>query len=545
VRLKKVEIIEYRNFKNSVIDFEKSNNFPNVFAIASKNGGGKSTLLQFVFTFLHCFMDKERKQYLQNILEYLPEMTQKTDLVTFVIEENHQEYNLDFSILPTVTETMDFNLYLDSQEIQEQILDYQKNDQKYQRILQLKKDLESNDRITPIMENNLNYIKNHVKSMGDMELDFLYDKAKATKDLQIYKNLIEIIINKNAISEDTLNELKELNIKVNHQVKNLEDVLNQNNILYITHLLNTKNVLLLQTNMPKELLVTLTNKVFLTAPSSQVFLFLSSQEKHTIFNEFSNTNSYYESYYEKVKKAKKELKNFFTYDFASTDLILEAFKKASVEDLKIKRETGHYGNRYDELTNELKNFLDGKEIGENREGNGVIFTLKKSDYPLSPEDLSHGELKKLGIYIWLKHIVEKDSIILMDELDIALHPQWQYELVKDLTKWSQGSQFLLATHSPQILSSTYYKNIIKLDKGKVERYTKPPIDRDINSIITQVMDAPDFPMDLLLLHKAYRTLINDGKIESDEAKKLKEEILEHESESSSFFQDINFDLELM
>ncbi len=545
MRLKKVEIIEYRNFKNSVIDFEKSNNFPNVFAIASKNGGGKSTLLQFVFTFLHCFIDKERKQYLQNILEYLPEMTQKTDLVTFVIEENHQEYNLDFSILPTVTETMDFNLYLDSQEIQEQILDYQKNDQKYQRILQLKKDLESNDRITPIMENNLNYIKNHVKSMGDMELDFLYDKAKATKDLQIYKNLIEIIINKNAISEDTLNELKELNIKVNHQVKNLEDVLNQNNILYITHLLNTKNVLLLQTNMSKELLVRLANKVFLNAPSSQVFLFLSSQEKHTIFNEFSNKNSYYESYYEKVKKAKKELKNFFTYDFASTDLILEAFKRASNEDLKIKRETGHYGNRYDELTNELKNFLDGKEIGENREGNGVIFTLKKSDYPLSPEDLSHGELKKLGIYIWLKHIVEKDSIILMDELDIALHPQWQYELVKDLTKWSQGSQFLLATHSPQILSSTYYKNIIKLDKRKVERYTKPPIDRDINSIITQVMDAPDFPMDLLLLHKAYRTLINDGKIESDEAKKLKEEILEHESESSSFFQDINFDLELM
>jgi predicted ATP-binding protein involved in virulence len=133
----------------------------------------------------------------------------------------------------------------------------------------------------------------------------------------------------------------------------------------------------------------------------------------------------------------------------------------------------------------------------------------------------------------------------MDELDIALHPQWQYELVKDLTKWSQGSQFLLATHSPQILSSTYYKNIIKLDKGKVERYSKPPIDRDINSIITQVMDAPDFPMDLLLLHKEYRKLINDGKVDSDEAKQLKSQILEYESESSSFFQDINFDLELM
>jgi predicted ATP-binding protein involved in virulence len=545
MQLKKVEIIQYRNFKNIVIDFEKSDNFPNVFAIASKNGGGKSTLLQFIFTFLHCFMDEERKQYLKNILEYFPEITEKTDLVKFVIEDNNQEYSLDFSISPTITETMDFNLYLDIEETRKQILDYQKNEQKYQRILQLKKDIEVNDRITPSMENNLNYIKNrdiHVQSLfGDIELDSLYNQAKETKNLQTYKNITEFIINKYSISEDTFTELKELNIKVNNQFKNLEYLLNQNNIVYITHLKNNKNVLLLQTNMPKERLVTLTNQVYLNAPASQVFLFLSNEEKHTIFND----SIYHDSYYENLEEAKKTLNGFFTYDFVSTSLILKTFQKASNEDLKIKRETGHYGNRYDELTNELKNFLDGKEIRENSEGNGVIFTLKNSDYHLSPEDLSHGELKKLGIYIWLKYIVEKNSIILMDELDIALHPQWQYELVKDLTKWSQGSQFLLATHSPQILSSTYYKNIIKLDKGKVERYSKPPIDRDINSIITQVMDAPDFPMDLLLLHKEYRKLINDGKVDSDEAKQLKSQILEYESESSSFFQDINFDLELM
>ena len=133
----------------------------------------------------------------------------------------------------------------------------------------------------------------------------------------------------------------------------------------------------------------------------------------------------------------------------------------------------------------------------------------------------------------------------MDEVDIALHPKWQYELVQDLVKWSNGTQFLLATHSPQILSSTYYKNIIKLENGGVKRYNKPPLDRDINAIITQIMEAPDFPEDLKELHIKYRKLINDGKVETEEAKKLKEEILEYESENSSFFQEINFDLELM
>ncbi len=48
MKLKKVEIIKYRNFENIIINFEESK-FPNVFTIASKNGGGKSTLLQFIF----------------------------------------------------------------------------------------------------------------------------------------------------------------------------------------------------------------------------------------------------------------------------------------------------------------------------------------------------------------------------------------------------------------------------------------------------------------------------------------------------------------
>jgi hypothetical protein len=95
------------------------------------------------------------------------------------------------------------------------------------------------------------------------------------------------------------------------------------------------------------------------------------------------------------------------------------------------------------------------------------------------------------------------------------------------------------------LSSTYYKNIIKLDNGEEKRYKKPPIDRDINAIITQIMEAPDFPLELLELHKKYRTLISNGEVDTDEAKKLKAEILEYESESSSFFQEINFDLEIM
>jgi predicted ATP-binding protein involved in virulence len=350
------------------------------------------------------------------------------------------------------------------------------------------------------------------------------------------------MISRKASLYNNIDELESINDEIQNNISHLESSLDKDNLFYITHLIEEKNVVLLKTAMPQKLLVDLSKKVFLTAPSSQIFLFLSDAEKQDIFSEFNNSSS---SYYDNVEEAKEGLDNFFTYDFASTELILKSFQKASDEDLKEKRKTGHYGIKYDELRNELKDFLDKKEITENEEGNKVIFKSKGTKEELAPEDLSHGELKKLGIYIWLKYIVEEDSIVLMDEVDIALHPKWQYELIKDLTCWSKDSQFLLATHSPQIIGSTYYKNIIKLDNGVVKRFAKPPVDRDINTIITEIMEADDFPIELLILHKQYRKMINDGKVETADAKKLKEKILEYESENSSFFQEINFDLELM
>lgn len=179
----------------------------------------------------------------------------------------------------------------------------------------------------------------------------------------------------------------------------------------------------------------------------------------------------------------------------------------------------------------------------------VKFFLPSEKKELNPEDLSHGELKRLSIFIWIKYLIEEDSIILMDEIDIALHPKWLFRISKDLDKWTNNNQVVLATHSPQIVSTTYYKNIIKLENEnsvvKVKKLLKPPLDRDINAIVRTIMDAPHFPLELLELHKKYRVLIEDGNADSPEAKKLREEILEHESENSAFFQEIDFDLDFM
>ena len=407
MRLKKVEIIKYRNFENVVIDFEKSK-FPDVFSIASKNGGGKSTLLQFIFIMLHCFRNHSRKAYILNLLNSSNNIKAGTKVAKFIIEDDGTDYYLNFNFINSSAE----------------------------------------GRHEAMMNRNYNPI-DEIKSF--------------------------ILTFKTDLSDTQLDELS--------------------------------------------------NSVYLTVPDAQPLHFLSEIEDRSEF--------------------KKLLPNFSTYEFPTEQSILDSFEHEKQEDFIEMRVNGQYGSNYINFTNELKDFIEGKEIGENKNGTKIIFKLKGSDKRLLSRDLSHGELRKLGIYIWLKSIVNKDSIVLMDEIDIALHPSWQYQLVDELVKWSKGSQFILATHSPQILSSTYYKNIVKLNNGKVTKYFNPPIDRDINAIIVEVMEAPDFPEDLLALHKKYRNLVNKKEHESEDGKKLRAEILEHESESSEFFQDINMDLELI
>jgi len=542
--LKKVEIDKYRNLENIEIYFEK-NQFSSVFSIASINGGGKTTILQFIFTLLHCFTSETKKVFIKNILGNNESVDSCQQLANFTIEHKDTEYKLEFFITPCLSDEKNFNLYLDLKETDIKIQENKKLYEKNREILSFKKKINESNRVTPLLEKNLICVREFINNRTD---ERLYREAKNSNDIQTYRKLMNSIIDSNNFEVNRANDLESIYSSIQENILNLENILKEEDLLYITHLSNIQNVLLLKTNMPKDLLEKLSNKIFLTAPSSQIYLFLPEEEKTMIFNNFPEKDYYYNSYENNVQSAKNRLDGFFTYDFVSVKFILKSFEKAFEEDKKIKIKTGSYGSHYDDLSIELNNFLEDKEIIVD-ENEKVIFRLKGSKQELAPEDLSHGELKKLSIYIWLKYIVGTDSIILMDEVDIALHPKWQYEIIKDLTAWSKNSQFLLATHSPQILSSTYYKNLIKLeidnDKIKVKRYTKPPLDRDINSIITTIMDAPDFPDDLLELHKKYRKLVRDDKIDSEDAKQLKEEILEYESENSSFFQDINFDLELM
>lgn len=49
--------------------------------------------------------------------------------------------------------------------------------------------------------------------------------------------------------------------------------------------------------------------------------------------------------------------------------------------------------------------------------------------------------------------LEEEAVILIDELDLHLHPKWQKEIVADLKRTFPNCQFIISTHSPFIVQS--------------------------------------------------------------------------------------------
>jgi len=131
---------------------------------------------------------------------------------------------------------------------------------------------------------------------------------------------------------------------------------------------------------------------------------------------------------------------------------------------------------------------------DSRDGKGNLFFRNKKEEKLLIDDLSTGEKTLISkiLYLYIKEI--KDSVILIDEPELSLHPAWQNRVLKLYEKFAKENncQIIIATHSPHIIGSaknewirvltTNEKNEIKVVDKNLYAHG-----RDINSILFDVM----------------------------------------------------------
>jgi len=108
------------------------------------------------------------------------------------------------------------------------------------------------------------------------------------------------------------------------------------------------------------------------------------------------------------------------------------------------------------------------------------------------------------------------AIILIDELDLHLHPKWQRTIVDNLTRVFPKCQFIVTSHSPQIIPSLEPERIqlIRNDEIIIPDRT---LGMDSNWILNHLMEAHDRPDDALKAIEHVTQLINEA--EFDKARK--------------------------
>lgn len=110
-------------------------------------------------------------------------------------------------------------------------------------------------------------------------------------------------------------------------------------------------------------------------------------------------------------------------------------------------------------------------------------TIEKNGIPLGLGQLSDGEkclialvgdlAQRLAIANpTLLNPLEGEGVVLIDEIDLHLHPQWQRDILRNLMKVFPNCQFIVSTHSPQILGEIKKEFLVCLDTIEMEIIAK-------------------------------------------------------------------------
>lgn len=80
------------------------------------------------------------------------------------------------------------------------------------------------------------------------------------------------------------------------------------------------------------------------------------------------------------------------------------------------------------------------------------------------------------------------GIVLIDEVDMHLHPTWQRQLIHNLTRTFPNCQFILTTHSPLVISDYPDVLVFALNDGQLEKVPSQ-FGQDANTVLLDVMDT--------------------------------------------------------
>ena len=121
--------------------------------------------------------------------------------------------------------------------------------------------------------------------------------------------------------------------------------------------------------------------------------------------------------------------------------------------------------------------------------------------PTAFENLSDGQRAVIGLvsdiarricllnpHLGLQVVDKTPGVVLIDELDMHLHPKWQRILTSGLKRAFPAVQFIVASHSPQVLGELQPEEIIVL-RSEGTSHPQVSYGLDSSAVLEEIMDA--------------------------------------------------------
>ncbi|MCD7825393.1 MAG: AAA family ATPase [Clostridiaceae bacterium] len=108
---------------------------------------------------------------------------------------------------------------------------------------------------------------------------------------------------------------------------------------------------------------------------------------------------------------------------------------------------------------------------------------------------------------------ETPGIVMIDEIDLHLHPQWQQTILQDLHAIFPKIQFIVTSHAPEVINSVEREQIRILDNGKIYLPTAQTYGRDANSILREVMKVSERPEEMVQKLNAFYSYMDEQNYE--------------------------------
>jgi hypothetical protein len=157
------------------------------------------------------------------------------------------------------------------------------------------------------------------------------------------------------------------------------------------------------------------------------------------------------------------------------------------------------------------------------------FSLNKGDKRLYLWQLSDGEQGLLALVLDLlrrlaianpftENPVENGfAIVLVDEIELHLHPKWQRDVIKRLPVIFKNCQFIFTTHSPQVIGEVEARCVRLLSRRDEKIVVETPamsLGTDSNWILNVLMEADEMNEEIEQALNEISSLISARKLES-------------------------------